>query len=372
MYSPVAEIRLDRLIRNFLRIKAQVGDAVMMPVVKANGYGHGAVQVSRALQGKGAGFFGVFTVGEALELRENGIEGDIFIFSRMTEDALSPAVEHDLTLNISWPDDVDTLIRFIGKNRRSPKVHLKVDTGMTRLGVPMEQTEAVVKRLAQHPEINLEGIYSHLATADEGDPAYANLQIDRFARIIDMATAMNMSLKYIHIANSGAVLDLPQSYFNMVRVGMLMYGAFPSDETAEGIEVEPVMNFKGPVVVVRRVKAGTPISYGKVYRPDRDAYIGVIQTGFADGFPRNWYERGYVGFKGKTYRIAGRVCMDQLMVDFRDDQPDEGEEVLFFGDDGENRIRLEEIARDIGSTPYVLMTGIGGRTERVYEGSESS
>lgn len=239
---------------------------------------------------------------------------------------------------------------------------------MTRLGLPLEETGAVVKRLARHPEIKLEGVYSHLATADEGDPTYANLQMDRFAGIVDMIRAMNMDLKYTHIANSGAVLDLPGSFFNLVRVGMLMYGAYPSDETSEGIEVEPVMNFKGPVVVVRRVKEGTPVSYGKVYRPDRDANIGVIQTGFADGFPRNWYERGYVGYKGNTYRIAGRVCMDQLMVDFGDACPDEGEEVLFFGDDGENRIRLEDIALDIGSTTYVLMTGIGGRTERVYRG----
>ncbi|MFQ6675922.1 MAG: alanine racemase [Fidelibacterota bacterium] len=371
MYRPVAEIHLDRLIRNYRKIKAQVGKAMVMPVVKANGYGHGAVPVSRALQGQGVNFFGVFTLGEALELRENGITGNIFIFSRMTEDSLRPAVENNLSLNISWPDDVEMLVRFIRKNGKGPKVHLKVDTGMTRLGVPLEETEEVLNRLAGHPEIDLEGVYSHLATADEGDRSYANLQMERFAGILEKMRDADMPVKYVHIANSGAVLDLPGSYFNLVRVGMLLYGAYPSDETSERIEVEPVMNFKGPVVVVRRVKAGTPVSYGKVYSPDTDAYIGVIQTGFADGFPRNWYERGYVGLKGRTYRIAGRVCMDQLMVDFRDDRPDEGEEVLFFGDDGENRIRIEDIARDIDSTTYVLMTAIGGRTERVYRGMDA-
>lgn len=371
MYRPVAEIHLDRLIRNYRKIKAEVGEAMVMPVVKANGYGHGAVEVSRALQYEGASFFGVFTIGEALELRQNGIDTDIFVFSRMTEDSLQTALDHGFTLNVSWPDDVDYLTRFIGKNGKGPKVHLKVDTGMTRLGVALEEVEVMLKRLADHPEINLEGIYSHLATADEGDRTYAHLQIERFVRILDMVKTLNFQLKYTHIANSGAVLDLPQSNFNLVRVGMLLYGAYPSNETSERIKVEPVMTFKGPVVVVRKVRSGTPVSYGKAYRPEKDSHIGVIQTGFADGYPRNWYERGYVGYRGKRYRIAGRVCMDQFMVDFGDDRPEEGEQVLLFGDDGENRVRVEDIALDIGSTTYVLMTGIGGRTGRVYMGMDS-
>lgn len=366
MYRPIAEIHLDRLIRNYRKIHSHVGNAIVMPVVKANAYGHGAVPVARALVKEGVKYLSVFTVREAIELRENGINSDILIFGRMTEDSLEPAVNFDITLNISWPDEISIISEFIQKTGKGPKVHLKVDTGMTRLGVSYDQALDVLRELKEHPEINLEGIYSHFATADEGDRSYAYLQLKRFSEIVKTSQDMNLSVKYYHIGNSGSVLNLPESFLDIVRVGMLLYGAYPSDETTECIKVEPVMNFKGPIVVVRRVKAGTPVSYGSVYSPENDANIGVVQTGFADGFPRNWYERGYIGYKGKKYKIAGRICMDQFMVNFEDDMPIVGEEVLIFGDDGENCIRPEDIAKDINSTTYVLLTAIGGRTERVY------
>lgn len=366
MYRPVAEIHLDRLIRNYRRVCDHVGDAVVMPVVKANAYGHGAVPVARALMEEGVKFLSVFTIGEAVELRENGIDSDILIFSRMTRDSLDPAVEYGLTLNISWPEEVSWVAEFVRKAGRGPRIHLKVDTGMTRLGVPFDEVPQVFAELKRHPEVLLEGIYSHFATADEGDLSYANLQLKRFSEIANLSRKFNLPVRYYHIGNSGGVLNLAGSFFNLVRVGMLMYGAYPSDETTECIEVEPVMNFKGPIVLVRKIKAGTPVSYGSVYAPENDVHIAVIQTGFADGFPRNWYERGYVGYGGRKYKIAGRVCMDQFMVNFENDTPVVGDDVLFFGDDGENRIRVEDIARDISTTVYVIMTAIGGRTQRIY------
>lgn len=366
MYSPIAEIHLGRLIRNYRKIQQHVGDAVVMPVVKANGYGHGAIPVSKSLQQEGVKFFAVFTFDEAVELRENGIYGDILIFCRMTTDILSSAVDLNITLNIAHEDDIAYLTEFSHKTGKCPKVHLKVDTGMTRLGVDLEKLYDLFGKIISINRINLEGIYTHFATSDEGDPEYAKLQIKRFEEAVKMSKKLNLPIKYYHIANSGSVLNHPNSYFNMVRVGMLMYGAYPSDETTECIKVEPVMNFKGPIVSMRRVKAGTPISYGSEYASERDANIGVIQTGFADGFPRNWYKHGYVGYRGKEYKMAGRVCMDQFMVNFENDMPKIGDEVLFFGDNGENRIRIEDIALDIDTTTYVIMTVIGGRTKRVY------
>ena len=366
MYNPVAEIHLDRLIRNYRKIDGLVGDAVVMPVVKANAYGHGAVPVCKALQKEGVTFLAVFTIGEAIELRENGIDADILILGRTTEDSLQPAVDHGLTLNISWPDEISLMLQFIQDKGRGPTIHLKVDTGMTRLGVPLEQVKNVLGELKKNSRIKLEGIYSHFATADEGDRTYAELQLKRFSEIIETAKEMDLPVKYYHIGNSGSVLNLPDSYFDLVRVGILIYGAYPSDETTECIQVEPVMDFKGPIVVVRRIKAGTPVSYGSVYAPETDANIAVVQTGFADGFPRNWYERGHVGYRGRTYEIAGRVCMDQFMVNFGDDEPNVGDEVLIFGDDGENCVRLEDIARDTNLNTYVLVTAVGGRTERIY------
>ena len=366
MFNPVAEIRLDRLLRNFKKIQEHVGKSLVVPVVKANGYGHGAVPIAMALQKEGVNFFSVFTIGEAIELRESGIEGEILIFSKLTEDGLPIAIEHNLTVNVSHLDDIDILKQFAESHGKSPKVHLKIDTGMNRLGVDFDDAEKAILHFSSQTALQLEGIYSHFATSDEGDPSYAQLQLKRFNEILSICKKANLKVKYFHIANSGGILNLPESYFNLVRIGVLIYGAYPSDETTECIEVEPVMNFKGPVVSYRWVRAGTPVSYGSVYAPDEDAFIAVVQTGFADGFPRNCYENGNVGYKGKNYKIAGRVCMDQLMVNFGNDEPKVGEYVLFFGDDGHNRIRIEDIAREINSTPYVLMTAIGGRTERIY------
>jgi len=329
LYNPTAEIHLDRLVRNLRRIQGQVGDALIMPVVKANAYGHGAVGIARKLQDEGIRYFAVFTVGEALELRQNGVSVPILLFCRLTPDMLEPAVENNLTVNISWPDDIDVITTFVAEKGKGPKVHFKIDTGMSRLGVAFDDASEILERLANTPEIDLEGIYSHLATADEGDLTYAQLQISRFNEVVDLTKKMNLNVKYFHIANSGAVLNLSESIFNLVRVGMLLYGAYPSDETTESIDVEPVMNFKGPIVMVRKVAAGTPVSYGSVYVPDKDCIIGIIQTGFADGLPRNWFENGYVGYNGKEYPIAGRICMDQVMVSFGDVIPQEGEEVLF-------------------------------------------
>tara|TARA_B100000315_G_C14595101_1_gene598459 strand:+ start:3960 stop:5069 length:1110 start_codon:yes stop_codon:yes gene_type:complete len=366
MYSPVAEIRLDHLLRNYRKIQKHVGTSLVVPVVKANGYGHGAVPVAKALQKEGVNFFSVFTIGEAIELRESGIEGEILIFSKLTEDGLPITIEYNLTVNVSHLDDIDFLKQYTESHGKSPKVHLKIDTGMTRLGVDFDDAEKAILHFSSQTALQLEGIYSHFATSDEGDQSYAQLQLKRFNEIVSICHSTNLKVKYFHIANSGGILNLPDSYFDLARIGMLMYGAYPSDETTECIEVEPVMNFKGPIVSCRRVKAGTPVSYGSVYTPEEDAFIAVVQTGFADGFPRNWYENGFVGYKGKNYKIAGRVCMDQLMVNFGDDEPKVGEFVLFFGDDGQNQIRIEDIAREINSTPYVLMTAIGGRTERIY------
>lgn len=366
MYSPVAEVHLDRLIRNYEKVNARVGDAQVMPVVKADGYGHGAVPVTQALEEAGADFFGVFTMGEALELRRAGIGGEILTFECLNGDVLELAVENNITVNMSWHDQIKMLSDFAAEKGACPKVHLKVDTGMTRLGVLMDEVEKILDELKNHPEIHLEGIYSHYATSDEGDKSYADLQTERFAQTVGLAEEIGLDLKYCHISNSGSVLDMHQSYFNLVRVGMILYGAYPSDETSESIDLEPAMNFTGPVVQLKRVQAGTPVSYGSVYAPDSDAYIAVVQTGFADGMPRNWFREGYVGYKGSNYRIAGRVCMDQFMVNFGDDKPAMGDHVLIFGDDGKNQIPLEEIAQKTDLTTYVLMTAIGGRTRRIY------
>lgn len=366
MYGPRAVIHLDNLVYNYNLVKKHVGGRRLMTVVKANGYGHGAVECARALKAAGSDYFAVYTVGEAVELRQVGITDDIMIFSRTDRDEIATAVENNLTLIISWIDDLDWFAEYYRQTGRSPKLHLKIDTGMTRLGVPHQDVPALLHQIQETAGIELEGMYSHFATADEGDPNYAEFQLANFNRCVEAARAIDMPIKYVHFSNSGAVLSHPAAWFDLIRVGLLLYGAFPSPEVPQDMPIKPVMDFRASITTVREVEAGTQISYGGVYAPENDTTIGVIQCGFADGFPRPWYEMGHVMWQGRKFKIAGRVCMDQFMVNFEGEQPPVGDEVLMFGADGINEIRTEEISAAIGLTPYTLLTAIHGRTKRVF------
>jgi len=362
--GPKAFIHLDRLKNNLSNIRFHVGDRKLMCVVKANGYGHGAIEVAKAIAEEPNIMFAVFAIEEALELRENGINNDIMIFCRMQSDFIPVSVEYDLTLNVSSLDDLVALKSYSDSNVACPKFHLKFDTGMTRLGFDISQQDDIFSFLIEN-HLKPEGIYSHFSTADEGDLSYAKSQLKQFNEVVDAAKQVGLDFTYIHCSNSGAILNLPSSYFNLIRVGMLMYGVPPSDEVPMDVNVEPVMSFCGPIVNVRRVTKGTQVSYGGIYETDKDTTIAVVQTGFADGFPRPWFESGYVSYQGKHYKIAGRVCMDQLMVDFGEGKPIEGEDVLFFGKKDGNAIPVETIADNINSTTYVLLTAIQGRTKRI-------
>ncbi len=366
MIGPKAIIHLDRIIHNYREIKKHVGAVPLMTVVKANGYGHGSVPVAKTLQNEGVNFFAVFTIEEAQELRDNGINGDILLFSRMNQEFVEAAADLKLTLILSQKDDIGILQDLFQRTHKRPKVHLKIDTGMTRLGIPYEDSQSILNDLMYSPEINCEGIYSHFATADEGDPTYAKWQFNRFFDVLKIAQNMNFPVKYRHFSNSGAILNLPETKLDIMRVGMLLYGAYPSDEVPQILDLKPVMEFVAPIVTVRRVKKGTFISYGGKYQTNKDTNIGVIQCGFADGFPRAWYTDGYVLFKGKKYKIAGRICMDQLTVDFGDTMPNVGDNVLLMGVGEHGSLLAEEIGQKIESTPYVLFTAIGGRTQRIF------
>lgn len=366
MIGPKAIIHLDRLIHNYREIKKHVGDVPLMTVVKANGYGHGAVPIAQALQKEGVKFFAVFTFEEAQELRDNGIIGDILIFSRMNHEFVEAATDLNITLIISHKEDIDILQDLFQRTHKRPKVHLKIDTGMTRLGISYEDAQNILNDLMYSPEIDCEGIYSHFATADEGDPTYAKWQFDQFNEVLKMAEKMEFPIKYRHFSNSGAILNLPETKLDMMRVGMLLYGAYPSDEVPRSLNLKPVMEFIAPIVAVRKVPKGTFISYGGKFKTDRETNIGVIQCGFADGFPRPWYVEGHVMYKGEKYKIAGRVCMDQLTVDFGDTVPEVGETVLLMGEGEHGELRAEAIGQKIDSTTYLLFTAIGGRTERIF------
>ncbi|MEE8478596.1 MAG: alanine racemase [Candidatus Neomarinimicrobiota bacterium] len=366
MIGPKAIIHLDRLIHNYHEIKNHIVDVPLMTVVKANGYGHGAVSVAQVLQKEGVNFFAVFTFEEAKELRDNGITSDIIIFSRMNHEFVEASADLNITLILSQNEDIDILQELFRRTHKRPKIHLKIDTGMSRLGIPYEDAQNILNKLMYLPEIDCEGIYSHFATADEGDPTYAKWQFNRFAEVLKIAEKMEFPFKYRHFSNSGAILNLPETKLDLMRVGMLLYGAYPSDEVPHSLDLKPVMEFIAPIVTIRRVPKGTFISYGGKYKTSKETNIGVIQCGFADGFPRPWYVDGHVLYKGEKFKIAGRICMDQITIDFDNTIPVVGENVLLMGVGEHGSLRAETIGKKIGSTTYVLFTAIGGRTERVF------
>ena len=365
MIGPKAYIDIGRLKQNVWNIRRNIGDRNLMIVVKANGYGHGALHIAKHLSDEPGIIFCVFTIDEAIELRNGGIKNHIFIFSRIQRDWLELAYEHGLWINACHLDDLELLNHFYNDHGYCPDVHLKFDTGMTRLGFDDNDSDKVFSFLLDRDHLPVIGIYSHFATADEGDLSYAESQLLKFNKILESGKSSKIEFQYIHCSNSGALLNLPSSLFNTVRVGMLAYGIAPSDEVTMDINVEPVMSFCGPIVNVRRVEPGTQVSYGGVYMTERSTNIGVVQTGFADGFPRPWYKNGHISYKGEIYDIAGRVCMDQFMVDFGDMEPRLGDEVLIFGKKDDDHISLESIAKNIDTTTYVLLTAIQGRTERI-------
>ena len=364
--GPKAYINLDRCRSNLIAIKKSVGDKKLLCVVKANGYGHGSVQIAKSIANIKNVQFAVFSIDEALELRKVKIKNEILVFSKLQKNNIELAYKENITLNLSSFDDIEHIESFYSKNKVSPKYHLKFDTGMTRLGFDLDNVEAIYENLNKSILPYIEGIYTHFATADEGDLSYAEKQLNDFKMVIEKIERFGLKFKFIHCSNSGAVLNLEKSYFNMVRVGMLLYGALPSNEVVDNIGIKPVMSFCGSIVNVRRVKKNTPVSYGGVYKTASDTNIAVIQTGFADGFPRPWFENGYVVYNGEKFKIAGRVCMDQLMIDFGDVFPEISEDVLFFGENQIGNLPIEVIANQINSTPYVLFTAIGGRTKLIY------
>ena len=361
--GPKVHIDLAQLAKNYQLVSNEVGNITVMATVNANGYGHGAVQVSKALEKEGVSYFAVFTLEEGIELRDAGIATDILVYSKLDPNRLSEAEAHNLTLNVSSFDDLQALKAHQGSSIR---VHLKIDTGMTRLGVPLEKAEAFLQEANQIDGIEIEGLYSHFATADEGDLSYANNQLNKFNDVLAIAEKIGINPTFIHCSNSGAILNLPESRFNMVRVGMLLYGAFPSDEVPQDLPIKPVMTFTAPVVEIRDVKAGTHISYGGVYTTEKDTRIAVVQAGFADGVPRPWYVDGFVKFKDQNFKITGRICMDQFMIDVGSADIQYGDEVLIFGSNDHGTIDVNEIAKTINSTSYVLVTAIGIRPKRIY------
>jgi len=362
----VVEVSLARLTENFRAIQAAVGRATVMPIVKANAYGHGLVPVARHLVGLGATSLGVAFLEEAVALREAGVTLPILVMGGILGHQIPIFLRHGLTLTASSIDklrQIDEAARELGV---PAKVHLKVDTGMERIGVHYYNAQGLLERAAECRHAVVEGIYSHFANADADDLGSARVQLERFLEVLQWYDKHGVRPPVRHMANSGAILQLPESYLDLVRPGILLFGVYPSAEVRRTIPVRPALSWKSRVVYFKVVRPDHPVSYGSTWRSDHQVRIVTIPVGYGDGYFRALSNTAQVAIRGKRYPVVGRVCMDQIMVNIEWDSAYNGDPVVLLGTDGAATITCEDLAGWAGTIPYEILTNINTRVPRVY------
>jgi len=364
-----AEIDIRALRYNYEGVRTQVGAGVrIMGIVKANAYGHGIVEVSAALVRFGIDYLGVGFVEEGIALRKAGISCPILVLGGVLGRQISHYLEHSLDITVSSLEiakQISAEVARAGGSSRA-EVHLKIDTGMERIGIHSDNAPRFIDEVSRLEGLWVKGLYSHLATADDKDKTFVFEQLSRFNIVVSAAERSGHRIPYIHIANSGGVLDVPQSYYSMVRPGIALYGVYPSQECGREIPLLPVLSLRSNVVFIKEVPAGTAISYGRKYISKQATRIATVPVGYGDGYPRRLGDGGMVLIRGKRFPIVGTVCMDQLMVDVGSQgEIHVGDDVTLLGSDAGDEITAWELATATGTIPYEIFTGIAARVPRI-------
>ncbi len=363
IHRTCARIHLDHLRHNFRAIQRTIAPARLIPVVKADAYGHGAVVVSRCLLDQGAKMLAVAQFQEAMALRDSGIEIPILIFGRVFPDALPEAIRSGFRITLFGAEDIDWIERAAGQ--QPAHVHVNVETGMGRVGLLLDREPAFFDQLVRSRRCVWEGLYSHFATADEADKGYAQAQLSRFQALVKDLSRKGCCPPLLHMANSGAILDLPASTFDGCRAGIMLYGHYPSTHTSRAIPLKQVMTLSTTVTHLRRLPPGHNVSYGRRWQTPCETSIAVLPIGYADGLRRHLTGHLQVSIGGQRYPVVGTITMDQIMVDVGDDPVSVGDEVLIWGDAGRDTIQVLDVAESMGTIPYELTCGISRRVPRV-------
>jgi len=363
-----AEIDLPALRRNIATVRREVGPSTrIMAVVKADAYGHGAVPIAwHALQ-SGCDALGVGDSTEALQLRESGIAGPILILGAIIEEEVPKVVEADVAVSVHSPDLLDLLDQEARRQHRLLRVHLKIDTGMGRLGASPQRAAEIAREIAARPNLDLEGLCTHLSSVVSGNGAHTREQLDRFHEVIADLAALGIRPPVIHAANSAGMLMFREAHFDMVRTGITVYGLDPGIFAKLNLDLTPILSLKTRIAFLKGVPAGTPISYDQVYRTERATRIATCPVGYNDGYPRLLTNRASALLRGRRVPVVGTITMDYIMLDVGDlPEAAVGDEVTLIGRDGLEEIRCEELARTIGTIPYELTCGLGRRVKRIY------
>ena len=369
-YRPTwVEIDLGAIRHNVNVLSELVAPAALMAIVKADAYGHGAVPVARAALEAGASALGVALVEEGVHLRDAGIDAPILVLSEPAPDAATEVVARALTPVVYTEVGIDALAKAVTEEGRGPLgVHLKVDTGMHRVGVAADDVVALATRVDRHRELVLEGVCTHFAVADEPERGYTEVQLERFATARRALAGAGVNAGMVHAANSAAAIGFPASRFDMVRMGIAIYGVTPGPGIGADLGLQPALALRSRVSHVKRLRRGDAVSYGLRYELSHDATIVTVPIGYADGISRNL---GAVGAEallhGRRFPIAGTVTMDQLLLDVGDEPVAVGDVVTFLGEDGDGSVTAEEWAGLLGTIGYEIVCGIGPRVPREYQ-----
>jgi len=363
-----AEIDLGAFRHNFREIKRKLRKSVsLLPVVKADGYGHGMEEIARASLSCGAKLLGVANIEEGIFLRKRRITTPILILGSVYPlSNFTYILRYNLSPIICSLQASQELSKIARRRKKKVKVHIKVDTGMGRIGISAENAASLVKKVIQLPGIIVEGIFTHLAAADS-DYQFTMEQIGKFQSVINELKQDNINIKYRHAANSTAILRYSDAHFNLARPGISLYGLVPFEGAEREIDLRPVMQLKTKIVFIKRVKKRTSISYGRTWKANRDSIIGTLPIGYADGYNRLLSNRAEVLICGKRVPLVGRVCMDMCMVDVTSlPNVKVGEEVVLIGSQGKEKITVDEIAKLTGTITYEVVCGISKRVPRIY------
>lgn len=361
-----AEINLDNLKRNYLFLRSVVKDKKLISVVKADAYGHGAPEIAVELESLGSDYFAVANLEEGIELRTKGISKPILIFGYIFPKQVDYIVNFSLTPTVYSIDFVKELDKICKITRERANVHIKIDTGMGRVGILWNEAIPFIKEVFKYKNINVEGLYAHFSSADEKDKTFTRIQYERFMKVLDELKKVKIEIPLKHHGNSATVIDLPDYILDGVRCGISLYGLRPSEEVKK-VKLFPVMSLHSKIIFLKKVPEGTPISYGRTYTTKKESLIATLPFGYADGYPRILSNRGFVLYKGKRAKIVGRVTMDQVMIDLtKFKEARVGDDVIIMGRDGKEEITADEIAKKCKTINYEIVTRIGKRVPRVY------
>jgi len=368
-YRVYAEINLDAIVKNVDNLMALTKENTgALAVVKADGYGHGDVAVAKAVAQKVTGY-AVATLDEAVNLRENGVKKPILVLGYVDPYEFDILVSHEITATVFDVETAQLLADAARVQKKQAHCHIKVDTGMRRIGLePDENGIAIVKQITALKELSADGIFTHFAASDETDKTLAEHQFKLFTDFTGRLEKEGIHFTYRHCANSAAVIDMPQVDLDMVRLGIAMYGMYPSDEVKkEKVELFPALDLKSHVTMVKEIPAGEKVSYGGTFTTTRTTKLATVSVGYGDGYPRALSSKGYVLVRGQKAPIVGRVCMDQMMVDVTDiENVTRADIVTLIGKDGDAEITVEEIAALAGTFNYEFVCDLGKRIPRSY------